>query len=206
MPKFDIFSHAIFYEELSFNHDYLSELKTNIQKKIVYSDTDQHYFYQTAGDLEKEDLFQRLKNKVEEAAENFYTELGYKRSKMFVTQMWGNLMKGHGRITEHYHSNSLISGVFYLDLNEETSGGTVFTEPMNGIHRMISLPVETSTKYNTENFKINVKKQMLVLFPSYINHYSEPNNSADQRITISFNLLPYELGNFSDLNFVRFRD
>lgn len=204
MPIFDIFPQAIFYQQLEFDEKHLTELKDDIKNKVNV-ELGQHYFYQTSGDLENDQLYWKLKTTVENIAEEFYVEMGYKRTNMFVTQMWGNIMKGNGRISEHYHSNSLVSGVFYVDIDESYSGSTVFSEPLNGIQRMISIPIDHSTKYNTEKFKINVKKQMLVLFPSYLNHYSEHNVDKNERITISFNILPKNLGKFADLNFVNLR-
>jgi uncharacterized protein (TIGR02466 family) len=114
-------------------------------------------------------------------------------------------MKGRGFINDHFHSNSLISAVFYVDFTEGDSGSTTFTAPFAGLHQMISIPVEKNNQFTMNKFSINCKKNMLVLFPSYLSHHSEPGNNNSYRITISANLLPSTLGSSKSLNYVDLR-
>ena len=41
----------------------------------------------------------------------------------------------------------------------------------------------------SDSASINPQEGLLVLFPSYIEHFVEPNQSSEDRISISFNLL-----------------
>jgi uncharacterized protein (TIGR02466 family) len=162
-----------------------------------------HYFLQSPGDLHERPEFLEIVSAIELEAEKFWSQIGYKTRKMKVMQLWANRMKGRGFINDHFHSNSLISAIFYLDFKIGSSGKTTFTAPFAGLHQMISVPVEKDNEFTMSKFSINGKENMLILFPSYLSHYSEPGTDDSYRITLSANLLPSELGTPENLNYVK---
>jgi len=87
------------------------------------------------------------------------------------------------------HPNSSISGVFYIECLKE-SGQIVFENPFRDHlgytwdSRLTVYNPNTSSKW-----KIVPETNKLLLFPSFLNHYVEPNLSKDKRISISFNVL-----------------
>lgn len=165
-----------------------------------------NYFLQSVDkELHRLPEFKLLKETVEFRASCYWSSLGYIRRNFFVTQMWANCMKGAGVIHTHFHSNSLISGVYYLDVDEKDSGGTVFYNPLFGIDRLISIPEDTDTAYNRISYVAKPKKDKLILFPSFLQHSSEPNTGKSKRITVSFNLLPDTLGKHDHINYVDLR-
>jgi uncharacterized protein (TIGR02466 family) len=201
VPIQSLFPTPIYYEELAISDNESADLTDYLLKHFNLSE-DPDIFLQSPGNLQNLDLFSNLKKEIEKKSESFWYEIGYKKTNMIVTQMWANLMKGRGFINEHFHSNSLISAIFYLTVPEKNSY-TVFTEPSFGTHRMISTKIENDTEYTSDKFQINGRKNLLVLFPSYIYHYSLPSYSDSPRVTISLNLLPAELGDIKSLNYVK---
>lgn len=199
MAIVDIFPTPLYHEILDIDKKSLESMNTYTRKHFNPPDDHQDFFLQSPGDLAKREEFEILKNRVETAATEFWHSVGYERRELKITQMWANYMKGRGFISEHNHSNSLVSGIFYLDVSAG-SGATVFTDTYHGIHKMINVPNEKDTRYNSDRFVVNPKNNMLILFPSYLNHYSDACADGGERITISMNFLPSELGNISSLN------
>lgn len=202
MAVINLFSHALYYEDLNLPLDVRQTMLEYLDKRFKITDND--CFLQSSGSLCDIDEFQLLKKTFENNASAFWNDLGYAKREMCTTQMWANYMGGKGFINDHFHSNSLVSGVYYLYV-EEGSGNTGFSDPMNGSQRMISVPVEKYTEYTMEKFFVNAVSDRLVLFPSYLNHWSEPNQENSARITISFNCLPTELGEGKTLNYVKIK-
>ena len=64
--------------------------------------------------------------------------------------------------------------------------------------------MEKTTEYTTDTFYAGSKNNRIILFPSYISHFSDNQNIDKTRLTISFNLLPKELGNKTHLNYYKF--
>jgi len=198
MPIHNLFSLPLYYTEVDIkNSDLCKKLL-----ELELTSTESHYFLQTSGDLNIKSEFAEMAEIIENHAEIFWNEVGYEQRSMKITQMWANRMKGRGFINDHFHSNSLISAIFYLDFTEGDSGITTFTAPFAGLHQMISVPVEKDNQFTMSKFSVNCKKNMLILFPSYLSHYSEPGNNDSYRITISANLLPSTLGRKESLNYV----
>lgn len=202
MPLVDIFPTPLYHSILDIDEESQADMENYVREHFNPPKNEQHFFLQSPGNLAEQDFFKNLKTQAETLATDFWHSVGYERRELKITQMWSNYMKGRGFISEHNHSNSLVSGIFYLNFNND-SGATVFTDTYHGIHKMINVPNETDTKYNSHRFTVNGKNNMLILFPSYLNHYSEPCVDGGERITISMNFLPIELGSSKGLNYCK---
>lgn len=101
----------------------------------------------------------------------------YKTSKPHVQAMWANLNFKHNFNAHHTHEGWL-SGVFYLQV-PQNSGRLIFTNPAI---RSEQSPVRAS------NYVINPQPLACILFPSWLEHYVEPNQNDTPRISISFNI------------------
>jgi hypothetical protein len=86
----------------------------------------------------------------------------------------------------HSHKNCFISGVFYI--NEGLGFAPI--EFLNFDNSGFYLKPTEWNNYNSYNFKINIKKNMLLLFPSKLLHKIGKHNSDISRHSIAFNVLP----------------
>jgi len=86
---------------------------------------------------------------------------------------------------DHYDSsdNYNLSGVYYVQVLEG-AGDLVFNIPEG--------------KYKTNRFQITPLVGQYFLFPSWLEHFVTKNYSADQRISISFNLKESAIEEFSN--------
>ena len=108
-----------------------------------------------------------------------------------ITQSWANLTKsssfGHHK---HTHSNSVISGVFYVKTNDDDS--VTFANDYLASMTM-KTPIKVYNQFNSEEWKLAVSAGNLLLFPSNIPHKVEFVRGKEDRISLSFNVFPYGL-------------
>jgi len=105
---------------------------------------------------------------------------------------WANIHETGQLTGEHAHcggfKKSHISTVWYLK-KEENSGHIEFIDPLEYIHRMTPIAEfsERTGMYNefeTDTFDF-------IMFPSWLKHRTQPNNSSESRIAISINFIGF---------------
>lgn len=98
-----------------------------------------------------------------------------------ISYSWCNKYVNKGIITPHKHEMSVISGVFYPLIK----GNRSFLKIRNPCAPFKVNEISTrTTKFTQQEFSIVIEENMLILFPSWIEHYSE--NEADIKYAISF--------------------
>ena len=105
--------------------------------------------------------------------------------KIKVSRMWANVSLGRsgGGHTVHRHPNSLWSGIIYL-----TDGApTKFLDPIYA--RSLS-SIEVPSVNNFDRLTIDPKPGSMVIFPSFVQHFTDGHFGDNLRITIAFNTLP----------------
>jgi hypothetical protein len=102
-------------------------------------------------------IYNRIVNELNE-----YTRLAGSSDKMDITNSWFNIQRPGSHLNVHNHPNSELSGALYLKADSKSSR-LIFE------HKLIKPSVG-----------------MLVIFPSWMNH-SGNNNQSEERIVISFN-------------------
>jgi uncharacterized protein (TIGR02466 family) len=110
------------------------------------------------------------------------------RQQLFVKKAWVNVNPTGGYNVIHNHPNAFFSGVYYLQA-DENSGEIVFLNPVS--EQGLTMPhelINRSSIYTSDRYFYSPKQDLLLLFPSYINHYVHPNQSPDERICIAFNI------------------
>jgi len=105
----------------------------------------------------------------------------------YITQSWLNVTKPGGGHQKHSHSNSIISGAFYV----ETDVGQTINchDPNQRLKEIIQFyPQEIIKFWNADITSFDVKKNQLMLFPSWLEHGVQPNEKQTKDvISLSFN-------------------
>ena len=122
------------------------------------------------------------------AIEQVITDMNWEKQKQSIniSNMWAIINTGGSANFRHQHSNSTISGAYYVRA-PKNSGDIVFYDPRPA-------PVYTYPKavnpnlLNAQVNGISPKEGALVLFPSYLDHSVNENLSNEERIVISFNI------------------
>lgn len=129
------------------------------------------------------DSFNRL---IQEKGKQFLTSLGYDTSELeFTSQIFASNMKRNDSHGVHSHPNSLLSGVFYLQI-KETSAPIIFHDP-RPFRKFLALPRGNETMASYEKVAIIPENGLMLIWESWLEH-EVPKNSSDERITLVFNL------------------
>ena len=104
-------------------------------------------------------------------------------TKLYITQSWCNYTKKGEHHHKHSHRNSFISGVYYVQANIEQDRIKFF----NDVYKQLSVVAREYNVWNSETWYFNVESDLLVLFPSSLNHMVETVDSDKERISLSFN-------------------
>jgi uncharacterized protein (TIGR02466 family) len=108
-----------------------------------------------------------------------------------IPQMWFNI-NTRGNYNEiHNHGNQYqFSGTYYVKVPNKC-GRICFRDPRQGavsneFHFRYS-QVNFGTNYHA-TFKFPVEENLLVIFPSFLEHYVEASNTDEERASISFDI------------------
>lgn len=127
-----------------------------------------------------------IENYFVEHGNNFLKSLGYKPMNLQADIFFSEMFEGDSHI-KHEHANSILSGIFYLQVPEGSSP-IRFYDPRNH-SKFLSLPVEEWTYTNWEYFNIQPTDGLLLVWPSWLSHEVSVNKSLEGRITCVFNLV-----------------
>ena len=113
-----------------------------------------------------------------------------------ITQSWLNKNKPGEHHHSHHHSNSYISVVLYISCLP--NDGINFSNRMYGMFNNMEFSRKKVTVWNSTGTTINVTEGDLIIFPSWIPHFVNRNETKDtERISLSFNTFPTgEMGNY----------
>ena len=149
---------------------------------------------------EPHEELQKLKKEITQHLQVYHSEVfqGMK-FKVNVAQslanMWVNINEKHHYNEWHIHPFATLSGVYYIKHDGVESGDILFKHPEHPQMAALHWPPEIVEAYNAATsgvVNITPKSNMLLIFPSWMNHSVEVNLNNDPRISVSFNsvLLP----------------
>ena len=122
------------------------------------------------------------------AIEQVMVDMNWDKQKQIakINNMWAIINTGGSANLRHQHGNSTISGAYYVRAPRD-SGDIVFYDPRPA--PVYSHPnVVHPNMLNAQVNGITPKEGALVLFPSYLDHSVNENESNEERIVISFNI------------------
>ena len=99
-----------------------------------------------------------------------------------ITQSWFTKTKHRKFAHLHDHGSSDLSGVYYIQTNGK-DGNLIFEDPMRSY--ATNYIFQSITGVNPE---LPPKNGLIALWPSMIQHRTQPNPTQDVRISLSFNI------------------
>jgi uncharacterized protein (TIGR02466 family) len=102
----------------------------------------------------------------------------------YITQSWLNYTEKNQYHHKHAHTNSLVSGVLYINCFEEHDRIKFF----NDTYKTIRLEPKVFNLWNAESWWFSVKTGDVILFPSSLNHMVETKKEDNTRISLAFNV------------------
>lgn len=142
-----------------------------------------------------------IKDAIQEVLDLYAREVMGIPQKLYVTQSWSLLNHPDVGMHGHSHSNSIISGSLYFCDLPHPSSKMVFDR--HKTYQQLEL-IPDEDKKNIYNAPLNVitpQKNEVLLFPSGLQHFVEPNKSSLPRYSIAFNtFLRGKLGSYRDVS------
>jgi len=162
--------------------------------------------------LFEEPVFADLKKFCLEACQQYALDITDTEQELEIQQSWANVNEPGMTNPQHWHSNSFLSGTFYLMSEQKDGAPIVFSSRA----RNFSLYLEPTERYEPTD-QVDHNKYMassinvasvpgsLVVFSSLMPHQVPPNESDSVRISLSFNTFPKRpFGCDTDLNSVKY--
>ena len=132
--------------------------------------------------------YQKLVRMLYECQKTIYQQEHYE-SEPFLGNMWANINPPGGMNRAHQHPNSLWSGVYWIK-TPENCGDLKIDDPRSSaaMCRPRQKPGEMPARlYRETHYKPIAGR--CIMFPSWLMHCVDPNNSNDIRISVSFNFM-----------------
>lgn len=131
-----------------------------------------------------EDFTNIVKNNVMDPASFLNWDL--KKFTVNITTCWATINNKFASNSVHNHPNSILSGVYYVKA-PKNCGGVFFSDPRPAAQVLVP-PV---TKFNLWTFpRVTCKpyEGVMLMFPSWLLHGVETSLSAEDRVSLSFNI------------------
>lgn len=161
-------------DQLHQNADYIDYI-LNLQEKEYSHNKSNRGGFQSEDNLHTHGIFQEFNKFILNCSRTILKNYGGYTP--YIQSMWANVNEQHHFNLPHVHEG-VLSGVFYCKIPED-SGKLVLMDPAIR---------STAHLIGNKNFFIEPKPLALIIFPSWLEHYVEPNKSEESRVSISFNI------------------
>jgi len=139
--------------------------------------------------IERNDQISKLVKSVLEKSSSLKSKIGFKdTTEFFISNIWANINQTNASNRPHVHPESIIAGVYYVKF-PENGGMITFKNPsMNLQYHIDCDQLSDYNEWASPNWHVLPETGLLLLFPSWLEHYVDPNLSKEDRISIAFNI------------------
>ena len=156
--------------------DYLMSDPTGLKVPLLHGNAKRTY------DLGIAEKFLDLKFAMQKCLEVYTSEAGLVPLEIGLS--WSAIYENDSYIERHNHAGgSMVSGAYYPYI-ESNKSSLLFENPVS-VLKPTDVSSEKITEYNSRGKEVLVTSGSLILFPSWMFHYTKKNTSG-KRIVISF--------------------
>jgi uncharacterized protein (TIGR02466 family) len=134
-----------------------------------------------------DEVFAAVKTEILAKADEFAkTVFGHIYDDLAISNSWLNIVEKDQQINLHKHTNSYLSGVFYL------TDGSPFTFYNVGNEAFHFQPesLNPNNPRVANSFNVNPSRGVVLLFPSTMYHMVQRSDEDKERISLAFNIIP----------------
>jgi len=144
-------------------------------------------------------FLEELENSILENASLYLEHLGYIKKELNIPTIWANINGYKDFNLQHNHGTSILSGVYYLDV-PENSGNLIFVNPaIDMLGLQDDFLANKHTTFTSSKCTMEPNEDDLFLFPSWLSHYVLPNlNKTKKRVSLAFNIDYIKNGEVND--------
>jgi len=144
--------------------------------------------WQSPNIVQNLDEFEEINRRIIQVCQRIGESQHFSPNLIYRHQAWVNISPSGASNSIHYHANCHFSGVYYISLQEPDCGSIFFRDPRVA-SRMLTYPTDKATDFTTSEVRMRPEEGRLYVFPGWLEHGVEINQSAADRISISFNVL-----------------
>jgi uncharacterized protein (TIGR02466 family) len=104
-----------------------------------------------------------------------------------ITGCWANISGPAAPHKMHTHPNNYLSGVYYVK-TQDRANSIFFHDPRPQITIISPPPLEVGPA-TAGKIRVQADPGALIVFPSWLQHSVEPNQSPENRVSIAFNIM-----------------
>ena len=192
-----IFPTPIYFSKI--NRELTSEELSFIDKGKSYSHANEGNLTSNDNYILNNKIFKNLKEQLTLKLKDYFDNIIWPANNVtpYITQSWLNYTETNQFHHRHQHYNSLISGVFYINCDEQFDKIKFFSDK----YEFIRFKLKEFNMYNTSGWSFPVKTGDIVLFPSQLNHMVDIKQGNNLRISLAFNtFIKGEVGEDNNLD------
>lgn len=184
----NILSNFVAYEDLNIDNDKI--------EKFCYKQMDDDpngRIISNRGGWQSNDLFTSTTPELKELTDiisSRFIDLAFKMNYNIncpVGNFWININKKNSHNVPHIHPRTLLTSVYYVKV-PENSGNIIFHRTIHNYEEYVKdYMISKYNEYNSSTYTFVPKKGKLLIFPSWLEHEVEPNETDLERISIAFN-------------------
>jgi len=144
--------------------------------------------WQSPGILQTLDEFDVINRRILQVCQSIGDSQNFSPDVIYQHQAWINISPPGASNKIHYHANCHFSGVYYISLKAPECGSIFFRDPRIA-SRMLSYPADKPTQFTTDEMSMPPEEGRMYVFPGWLEHGVEVNQSDRDRVSISFNVL-----------------
>ncbi len=130
--------------------------------------------------------FKQLKEELDLRVQDYFEKVISPANNItpYITQSWLNYTETNQYHHKHEHPNSLVSGVFYINSDEQNDKIKFF----NDAYKTFKPEIKEYNIWNSQSWWFSVKTGDIILFPSSLTHMVETKQGDNTRISLAFNV------------------
>ena len=173
---------------------YISKLNRSLtEQESIFVNQTKSNTYSNLGNITSNDnyilnqeTFKNLKEELDLRVQDYFTKIVSPANDItpYITQSWLNYTETNQYHHRHEHPNSLVSGVFYINCDEQFDKIKFYK---NYTYQTIKPQTKEWNLWNSENWWFPVKTGDIILFPSSLTHMVETKQGDNTRISLAFN-------------------
>lgn len=143
--------------------------------------------WQSGQDLHTKESLGELVQCINTMAEKIFEFLKIGHDGFEITACWANVLAAGASHKIHAHPNNYLSGIYYVHTFD--GANTVNFHDPRAQTGVVRAPVTELTSGNTDQVVVQVEDGTVLLFPAWLEHSVDANQSEQERISVSFNIM-----------------
>jgi len=190
MIKEQFFPTTVYGKDVQLDNDKLTQDIVNWSNQDQGLQKTNYKGWHSKTDMASKPEYQPLVNELMIMCKDVFKEEWLDREPI-LGNMWANINPKDGMNQPHIHPNSLFSGVYYVKSNPQ-AGRLKIYDPRPGAQIVMPARLQGQPpKHLWRDANLDPVPGRIIMFPAWLLHSVEPNQSNDLRISVSFNFIQH---------------